>query len=69
MPAYPHEVDEALEEGMQIEWLTVPLRFVGSTSLEGVVCRRCRLGDPDASGRRRPEELPGTEFLLPVTRS
>ncbi|MGZ4410291.1 MAG: FAD-dependent oxidoreductase, partial [Gaiellaceae bacterium] len=67
MPAYPHEVDEALEEGVQIEWLTVPLRFVGSTSLEGVLCRRCRLGDPDASGRRRPEEMPGTEFLLPVT--
>jgi dihydropyrimidine dehydrogenase (NAD+) subunit PreT len=67
MPAYPHEVDEALEEGIRIEWLTVPVRFVGSTSLEGVLCRRCRLGDPDASGRRRPEELPGTEFLLPAT--
>ncbi len=67
MPAYPHEVEEALEEGVEIEWLTVPLQFVGSTSLEGVLCRRCRLGDPDASGRRRPEEVAGTEFLLPVT--
>jgi dihydropyrimidine dehydrogenase (NAD+) subunit PreT len=67
MPAYEHEVEEALEEGMRIEWLTVPLQFVGSASLEGVLCRRCRLGDPDASGRRKPEEMPGTEFLLPVT--
>ncbi len=67
MPAYKHEVDEALEEGMWIEWLTVPLQFVGSATLEGVLCRRCRLGEPDASGRRKPEEMPGTDFLLPVS--
>ncbi len=67
MPAYKHEVDEALEEGMRIEWLTVPLQFVGSATLEGVLCRRCRLGEPDASGRRKPEEMPGTDFLLPVS--
>jgi glutamate synthase (NADPH/NADH) small chain len=67
MPAYEHEVEEALEEGMRIEWLTVPLQFVGSASLEGVLCRRCRLGEPDASGRRCPEEMPGTDFLVPVT--
>ena len=67
MPAYEHEVEEALEEGMRIEWLTVPLQFVGSSTLEGVLCRRCRLGAPDASGRRKPEEMPGTDFLLPVS--
>jgi glutamate synthase (NADPH/NADH) small chain len=67
MPAYEHEVDEALEEGMRIEWLTVALQFVGSASLEGVLCRRCRLGEPDGSGRRKPEQMPGTEFLLPAT--
>jgi dihydropyrimidine dehydrogenase (NAD+) subunit PreT len=64
MPAYPHEIEEALEEGVEIEWLTVPLRFVGGESLTGVECRRCRLGPPDESGRRRPEEMPGTEFVL-----
>jgi dihydropyrimidine dehydrogenase (NAD+) subunit PreT len=64
MPAYPHEIEEALEEGVEIEWLTVPLRFVGGESLTGVECRRCRLGPPDESGRRRPEEVPGTEFVL-----
>jgi glutamate synthase (NADPH/NADH) small chain len=67
MPAYEHEVKEAQEEGMQIEWLTIPRQFVGSATLEGVLCRRCRLGEPDASGRRKPEEMPGTDFLLPAS--
>jgi dihydropyrimidine dehydrogenase (NAD+) subunit PreT len=66
MPAYAHEIDEALEEGVEIEWLTVPLRFAGDESLTGVECRRCRLGPPDESGRRGPEEMPGTEFVLPA---
>jgi dihydropyrimidine dehydrogenase (NAD+) subunit PreT len=67
MPAYEHEVKEAQEEGMRIEWLTIPLQFVGSAALEGVLCRRCRLGEPDTSGRRKPEEMPGTDFLLPAS--
>jgi glutamate synthase (NADPH/NADH) small chain len=64
MPAYPHEVVEAEEEGVQLEWLTVPLRFVGDGRLEAVECRRAKLGRPDESGRRRPQEIPGSEFLL-----
>jgi dihydropyrimidine dehydrogenase (NAD+) subunit PreT len=64
MPAYPHEVTEASEEGVHLEWLTVPLRFIGSERLEAVECRRAKLGAPDASGRRRPEEIPGSEFEL-----
>jgi dihydropyrimidine dehydrogenase (NAD+) subunit PreT len=66
MPAYPHEIEEAVDEGVEIEWLTVPLRFAGAKSLTGVECRRCRLGAPDESGRRSPEEMPGTEFVLPA---
>jgi dihydropyrimidine dehydrogenase (NAD+) subunit PreT len=64
MPAYQHEIDEALEEGIEIEWLTVPLRFIGDEALTGVLCRRCELGAPDESGRRSPQEIPGTEFVL-----
>jgi glutamate synthase (NADPH/NADH) small chain len=64
MPAYPHEVVEAEGEGVHLEWLTVPLRFVGDERVEAVECRRARLGEPDESGRRRPEEIPGSEFLL-----
>jgi dihydropyrimidine dehydrogenase (NAD+) subunit PreT len=66
MPAYSHEVDEAEEEGVRCEWLTIPLRFLGTDRLEGIECRSARLGEPDASGRRRPEPVPGTEFVLPV---
>jgi glutamate synthase (NADPH/NADH) small chain len=64
MPAYPQEVDEAEAEGVEIEWLAVPVRIVGQTQVEGVECRRARLGEPDASGRRRPEAIPGSEFLV-----
>jgi dihydropyrimidine dehydrogenase (NAD+) subunit PreT len=64
MPAYPHEVAEAIDEGVEVEWLTAPVRFVGETRLEAVECRRVQLGAPDASGRARPEEVPGTEFLV-----
>jgi glutamate synthase (NADPH/NADH) small chain len=66
MPAYAHEVDEAEEEGVRFEWLTAPVRFVGGPRLEAVELRRVRLGAPDESGRRRPEEIPGSEVLLPV---
>lgn len=64
MPAYVHEVEEARAEGVTVEWLTLPLRFVGTDRLTGVECRRCRLGAPDESGRRSPEEMPGTEFVI-----
>jgi dihydropyrimidine dehydrogenase (NAD+) subunit PreT len=64
MPAYDHEVLEALEEGVEIEWLTVPVRFVGTDVLTGVECRRCKLGPADESGRHRPEEITGTELVL-----
>jgi dihydropyrimidine dehydrogenase (NAD+) subunit PreT len=64
MPAFAHEVEEAREEGVHFEFLTVPLRFLGDGELEAIECRHARLGEPDESGRRRPEEVPGTEFLL-----
>jgi dihydropyrimidine dehydrogenase (NAD+) subunit PreT len=64
MPAFAHEVEEARDEGVHFEFLTVPLRFVGERKLEAIECRHARLGEPDESGRRRPEEVPGTEFLL-----
>ena len=42
----------------------MPVRLVGSERVEAVECRRARLGKRDASGRRRPEEIPGSEFLV-----
>jgi len=66
MPAYAFEVDDALAEGVEIMWLTVPVRFVGCEHVVAVQCRRAELGAPDADGRRRPVEIPGSEFTLPV---
>jgi glutamate synthase (NADPH/NADH) small chain len=65
MPAYPHEVAEARAEGVLFRWLAAPTRFVGTSRLEGLECVSMRLEDPDASGRRRPEPVPGSEFVLP----
>jgi dihydropyrimidine dehydrogenase (NAD+) subunit PreT len=64
MPAYPQEVAEAREEGIEFHWLTAPARFVGRAGLEGVECVRMRLGEPDASGRARPEPVPGSEHVV-----
>jgi glutamate synthase (NADPH/NADH) small chain len=64
MPAYSHEVEEAEQEGVRFEWLTEPVRFLGVNRVCAVECRSMRLGEPDASGRRRPEPVAGTEFVL-----
>jgi dihydropyrimidine dehydrogenase (NAD+) subunit PreT len=66
MPAYPHEVEEARREGVAFRFLTNPVSFVGERRLDAVECRLMRLGDPDQSGRRRPEPVPESEFLLPA---
>jgi glutamate synthase (NADPH/NADH) small chain len=66
MPAYPHEVAEARGEGVRLQLLADPVRILGSYRVEAVECRRMQLGEPDASGRRRPEPLPGSEFTLPA---
>jgi dihydropyrimidine dehydrogenase (NAD+) subunit PreT len=64
LPAYAHEVAEAREEGVRFRFLVAPVRFLGRRWLEGVECRLMRLGEPDGSGRRRPEPVEGSEFTL-----
>ena len=67
MPAYHHEYLEARADGVNFLWLTTPVRLVGKAGrLVGVECRYMRLGEVDASGRRRAEAVPGTEFQLAV---
>ena len=66
MPAYEHEVELARHEGVEIRFLTNPVAFVGERRVEGVRCAKMRLGAPDASGRRRPEPVSGSEFLIAV---
>jgi glutamate synthase (NADPH/NADH) small chain len=66
MPAYAYEVEEAEAEGIHFQWLATPVRFLGEERLDGIECLMMTLGEPDASGRRRPAPLPGSEFVLPA---
>jgi NADH-quinone oxidoreductase subunit F len=64
MPASPDEVQEALAEGVQIDFLTAPVRVSKENSSIKLDCVRMRLGPVDSSGRRRPEPIPQSEFAL-----
>jgi NADPH-dependent glutamate synthase beta subunit-like oxidoreductase len=62
MPADDHEIADALAEGVVLETLTVPVAVQRAGDKLEVTCRRVRLGAADASGRRRPEPIEGSEF-------
>lgn len=62
MPAAEEEVEEALREGVKIEYLVAPSRISRQNGHLKVDCTRMQLGKIDASGRRRPEPIPGSEF-------
>ena len=68
MPARAEEVHHAKEEGIEFHLLNNPTRILsnGHGSVAGMECIRMELGEPDASGRRRPVEVPGSEFTLDV---
>ena len=62
MPADRAEIDDALAEGVRIEFLVAPLNVVvESGRVKALRCQRMRLGDPDQSGRRRPVPIAGSE--------
>jgi formate dehydrogenase beta subunit len=62
MPASPEEVEAALEEGIKIEFLTGHLKVSQKEGHLVMTCNRMELGEPDASGRRRPVPIKGSEF-------
>jgi formate dehydrogenase beta subunit len=66
MPADVWEVDGADEEGVKFEFQVLPTKIVvdDKDTVTGVECVRMALGEPDASGRRRPEPMPGSEFII-----
>jgi len=66
MPARVEEVHHAEAEGIRFEMLTAPLEVVGDENhwVTGLKCQRMELGEPDASGRRRPVPVAGSEFVL-----
>jgi glutamate synthase (NADPH/NADH) small chain len=68
MPARAEEVKHAREEGIEFRMLTNPIEFLGDEKgwLTGARCVRMELGEPDASGRRRPVAIEGSEYILPA---
>jgi NADPH-dependent glutamate synthase beta subunit-like oxidoreductase len=62
MPASPEEIEEALAEGVQIDFLVAPSRIISQDGRIELECIRMELGELDASGRRRPEPIKGSEF-------
>jgi glutamate synthase (NADPH/NADH) small chain len=64
MPGSLREVGNAEEEGVVFEWLTLPKAFLGMKEVEGVRITRMRLGVPDTTGRKTPEEIRGSDFTL-----
>ncbi len=68
MPARIEEIENAEEEGVRFNYLVNPVRFIGNEGnwVTGVECLRMELGEPDASGRRRPIPIKGSEFIVDV---
>jgi len=65
MPAAAEEIEEAIEEGIKMNYLVAPLKVIGENGkVKGIECQRMELGEPDASGRRRPVPVKGSEFIV-----
>ncbi len=62
MPADPQEVEQALEEGVKIKYLSTPVRIDRENDRLKITCIKLELGEPDESGRRRPVPIKGSEF-------
>lgn len=66
MTAYRHEYEFALHEGINFAFLTQPVEVISENGqVTGIKCVKMALGTPDASGRPRPEPVPGSEFVIP----
>jgi heterodisulfide reductase subunit A-like polyferredoxin len=66
MPAHRAEIDDAEMEGVSFEFLVAPISVEtdGNGAVTGLRCQRMQLGAPDASGRRSPEPISGSEFVI-----
>ena len=68
MPARHEEIEHAIEEGVQIQYLASPIEIKGNEEgrVSSILCQRYELGEPDASGRRSPIPVPGEMFEIEV---
>lgn len=68
MTAYDFEYEFAKQDGVEFRWLTAPKRIIGNEEgrVIGIECLKMKLGEPGEDGRRRPVQVEGSEFTLPV---
>ncbi len=68
MPARKEEIHHAEQEGVQFKFLTNPVKYIGDENgwVKAMECIKMELGEPDASGRRRPIPIDGSNFTMPV---
>jgi len=64
MPGSSREVANAEEEGIEFVWLSSPKKFIGKNKIEGLVVDKIKLGEPDDSGRRKPEIKKDSEYNI-----
>ncbi len=65
MPAWEEEIEEALTEGVDLMELSIPKKvLIKDSRVAGILVQKARLGEPDASGRRRPEPIEGSEYEI-----
>ena len=65
MPARSNEIEDALNEGVKINYLTNPILINGTNHIESITCNKNTLGELDNSGRRKPIAIEGSEFDMP----
>ena len=68
MPARLEEIENAEEEGVIFDYLTLPVRYIGDENgwVQEIECLKMELGEPDASGRRRPVPIEGSNYIIPM---
>ena len=64
MPGSVREVNNAEEEGIEFIWQSNPKKFIGSDKVSALLIEKMKLGNPDSSGRSKPEPIPGSEFKI-----
>ena len=64
MPGSTREVYNAEEEGVEFIWLSNPKKFIGTEKISSVLVEKMKLGEPDSSGRKRPEPIIGSDFEI-----
>ena len=64
MPGSVREVNNAEEEGIEFIWQSNPKKFIGSEKVSALLVEKMKLGNPDSSGRKKPEPIPGSEFEI-----